>query len=268
MEKGELIGKGRTAEIYAWGSDRVLKLYFDWCLAEWAEYEATVQHAVHAAGIPSPKVDEIVHINGRRGIIMERVAGPTMLDVLEKQPWRLSELAGIQAELHAEVHNCHVTGLEKAGAKLWGMIARATSIPNSSKQWLMTRLVSLPDGDAVCHYDFHPMNVIMSPRGPVIIDWMAASAGNPLLDISRTWLVLTHAAWPFGFPYNIVITPMRRIFYAVYFRRYRQLRPVDMTLLEECRQVTVAARLGENIPAETDLLLALLRLPQGAANAA
>jgi len=268
MEKGELIGKGRTAEIYAWGNDRVLKLYYNWCLADWAQYEATVQQAVHAAGIPSPRVDEIIHIEGRHGVVMERITGPTMLEVLEKQPWRLSEFAGIQAELHAAVHNCHVTGLEKAGAKLWGMIARAPSIPGSSKQWLMARLVSLPDGDAVCHYDFHPMNVIMSLRGPVIIDWMAASAGNPLLDISRTWLVLTRAAWPFGFPYNIVITPMRRMFYAAYFQRYRRLRPVDLKQLEEWRQITIAARLGENIPSENDRLLALLRIPGGVKNGA
>lgn len=261
MEKGKLIGKGRSAEIYAWGSDRVLKLYFDWYPEGWAEYEAVAQRIVHEAGVPSPEVDGTVQVEGRHGVIMERIDGPTMLDELQKRPWRLSHLAGMLAELQAATHNCQAHGLEKARIKLWGEIAQASSIPHSAKEFLMSRLVGLPDGNAVCHYDFHPMNVIMSPRGPVIIDWGGACAGDPALDVARTWLLLIRAVWPFGFPYNILITPMRGLFYAAYFRRYQQLHSAYTIQLEEWRQVLIAARLGENIPEENDRLLSLLRIP-------
>jgi aminoglycoside phosphotransferase (APT) family kinase protein len=261
MEKGELIGKGRTAEIYACGNDRVLKLYFDWCPAEWAENEAVTQRAVHSAGLPSPRLDDIIHLENRHGVVMERIAGPTMLDVLERQPWRILELARLQAEIHARVHNTHLPELEMSRLRLWGAIARTDAIPITAKQAFMKTLVGLPDGDAVCHYDLHPMNIIMSPRGPVIIDWVSAGKGNPLLDVARTWLVLTQAAWPFPFPYNVVINPLRRLFFLEYFRHYRRLHPIDREQFSVWRQITIAARLVENIPAEQKKLLAFLKLP-------
>jgi len=33
--RGPLIAKGRTAEVYAWQGNKVLKLFFDWCPMEW-----------------------------------------------------------------------------------------------------------------------------------------------------------------------------------------------------------------------------------------
>jgi hypothetical protein len=262
MEKGELIGKGRTAEIYAWGNDRVLKLYFDWCPAEWAENEAVTQRAVHSAGLPSPRLDDIIHLENRHGVVMERITGPTMADVLGKQPWRILELARLQAGLHARLHSNTLPQLEASRLNLWGRIARVKAIPLLAKQALMKSLVDLPDGDAICHLDFHPMNIIMSPRGPVIIDWESAVKGNPLLDVARTWLLLTQAAWPFPFPYNVVINPLRRLFFLEYFRHYRQLHPIDRGQFSVWRQIIIAARLAEGIiPTEQKKLLALLKLP-------
>ncbi len=37
---GKPIALGRTAEVYAWQDNQVLKLYFDWCPPDWIEYEA------------------------------------------------------------------------------------------------------------------------------------------------------------------------------------------------------------------------------------
>jgi hypothetical protein len=96
MEKGQLIGKGKTAEIYSWGSDRVLKLYLEGRPIDQAECEVKIQQAVQALGIPTPAVDGI-HLGYRYGIIMERISGPTMLELVARQPWRIPELAHLMA---------------------------------------------------------------------------------------------------------------------------------------------------------------------------
>ena len=47
-----------------------------------------------------------------------------------------------------------------------------------------------PDGDAVLHLDLHPMNVVLSPDGPVVIDWTNAAAGPAGFDASITYVVM------------------------------------------------------------------------------
>lgn len=43
------------------------------------EYEARVARAIHAAGVASPAAGDIVEVDGRRGLIYERLEGPSML---------------------------------------------------------------------------------------------------------------------------------------------------------------------------------------------
>jgi hypothetical protein len=49
MEKGLLIGKGKTAEVYEWGPDRVLNLFLNNISNERAIYEARIGKAVNEA---------------------------------------------------------------------------------------------------------------------------------------------------------------------------------------------------------------------------
>jgi hypothetical protein len=71
--------QGRTAEIFLWDGDHVLKLYHDWCPSDWVENEARIACAIHDAGIPSPAAGKIVEVNGRRGLLYERINGISML---------------------------------------------------------------------------------------------------------------------------------------------------------------------------------------------
>jgi hypothetical protein len=75
MKKGPLIGTGRTAEIFAWGDDRVLKLFMEWCPHSWIESEERLSRVVYESGLPAPEVEGIIEVDGRKGIIFERVEG-------------------------------------------------------------------------------------------------------------------------------------------------------------------------------------------------
>src|ERR1044071_298473 len=73
------LAQGRTAEVYLWNDHQVLKLYREWCPPHWIEEEAQIARAVHAAGIPSPVAREIIEVNGRCGLVYERIEGISML---------------------------------------------------------------------------------------------------------------------------------------------------------------------------------------------
>ena len=54
---------------------------------------------------------------------------------------------------------------------------------------LLIRLEGLPTHDKLCHGDFCPSNVLLTPDGkPYIIDWAHATQGNASADVARTYL--------------------------------------------------------------------------------
>jgi aminoglycoside phosphotransferase (APT) family kinase protein len=55
-----------------------------------------------------------------------------------------------------------------------------------------------PAGDRLIHLDLHPMNVMMTPRGPVVIDWPNASRGDPSTDVALTWALMACGEIPGG----------------------------------------------------------------------
>ena len=100
---GAPIAQGRTAEIYAWGEGQVVKLFRDWVPAGQAAFEAQVAQAAQATGVPMPAVGEIVEVDGRFGLVYERVDGPTMDETLQRKPWKLGWIAKAQSSPWAAV---------------------------------------------------------------------------------------------------------------------------------------------------------------------
>jgi hypothetical protein len=87
---GLKISHGREAEVYAWDGDAVLKLYrpgFGGYVAE-----ASVLAALDGRGV-APALAGTVEIDGRHGLILERVDGSDMLALLQRAPWRMLGLA-------------------------------------------------------------------------------------------------------------------------------------------------------------------------------
>ena len=120
--------------------------------------EAEVMEHARAHGFPVPRVLEL----RADSLVLERVDGTTMLADLRRRPWRLAGNAQALAELHHGLH----------------------SIP-------------FEDG-RLLHLDFHPDNVLLSARGPVVIDWANARSGEPALDVAMTWVICATSGGAFG----------------------------------------------------------------------
>ena len=63
-----------------------------------------IARAVHAAGLHVPAVGEIVEVDGRLGLIYERVDGVSMAETAKAKPWTLFRFARLLAELQADMH--------------------------------------------------------------------------------------------------------------------------------------------------------------------
>jgi tRNA A-37 threonylcarbamoyl transferase component Bud32 len=125
-------------------------------------HEARVMEYVRARGYPVPAVDQVSD-DGLR-LVMQRIDGLNMVDALMKRPWAVRQYGRLLADLHHALHQL--------------------DIPS----WLPPSV--LGEGDRIVHMDLHPLNVIMSATGPVVIDWTNTRRGNPAADVALTWVLL------------------------------------------------------------------------------
>jgi uncharacterized protein (TIGR02172 family) len=258
--KGQLIGQGRTAEIFAWGDGQILKLLRDGFPDQVIEYEARIARIISATGLEAPAVGELVEVENRKGLIYQRVEGPSMLQILSAKPWQLFKLAGQFAALHAEMHQRQGPDLPGQKAQMTRAIQNAPVLPETTKQRLFTILDQMPDETAVCHGDYHPGNILMSPAGPIIIDWSNAVGGDPLADVARTSLILRSPILPPGInPFEqVLLSAFRRLFDYAYLRTYVRIRPYQSARLKAWIPLVAAARLNEKISEEENYLMGLI----------
>jgi len=244
----EPIARGRTADVYNWDEEYILKLFHDWFELEDIEYELRIARATSASGVKSPMVVKQVQVQGRNGLVYERVEGVSMLGMFQLQPWKVAHYGKLLAMLHTEMHE-RTAEVDIPGqqASLERKIRRAEALPLLVRTSLLNSLASMPSGDRVCHGDFHPANVLMEGKEATVIDWIDASRGNPLADVARTSIITLGAVSSSQVP-NPVLKIFVKVFHSAYLEQYFHLRPGGEDEYRRWLPILAGARLSENIP--------------------
>ena len=244
----KLLARGRTADVYEWDTEHVLKLFHNWFERENIEYEQGIARAVVASGVKAPIVGELIQFDGRNGLIYERVTGISMETMFLHKPWNLFTYARILAQLHAQMHEkVFDTTIPAQKKRLQNKLKYADALSDSMKNKLLDALDTLSEGNRVCHGDFHPANVLLSGKDATVIDWIDASRGNPLADVARTSAIALGAAESTQTS-NAVLKIVVKIFHSAYLKDYFLLRPGGEQEYRRWLPVVAGARLSENIP--------------------
>ncbi|MFC2094821.1 aminoglycoside phosphotransferase family protein [Candidatus Bipolaricaulota bacterium] len=261
------IGQGRSAEIFEWEAGRVLRLYHAGSSLGWVQRELRAFQGVNEADIPSPGVyptdsdDGLMQIEDRLGFVMDHIGGPTMLRKLTEQPWKLWPLARMSANLHAHMHGQCSQTLPSQRERFHRVIDHlAEQLTPDVIARLHHALDNLDDGNVICHGDFHPDNIILSDRGPIIIDWGPATSGAPAADIAWTVYLFKNGGYPPGMKrwQRIMVAVLRRLFLSAYLRAYFHLSSTSRRDVEDWEVVTAAIRLADGFPEERDRLRQVL----------
>ena len=162
-----MIAAGRDADIFEYGNGKVLRRSRD---GRSQVLEARAMAFGRSKGYPVPEVIEVS--DDGIDLVMERIAGPTMIEAASTQPWKLRAFGRELAELHESLH----------------LLA--------APDWMPT--APCGPGERFLHMDLHPLNIILSSKGPVVIDWTNAARGNPMVDVAATWVLLASASIPGG----------------------------------------------------------------------
>jgi aminoglycoside phosphotransferase (APT) family kinase protein len=244
----------RSSELLPWEHEQVLKLFGQGYPAPAIEAELRHARSAHSLGVPTPRAERIIEIDHqgrrRRGIVFQRVEGPTLLQLIVSRDAPVARLAQVFFELQRAIHGCPGAALPDVKQALAGKIRRARRVSEEKKKQALEELERLPGGLALCHGDYHPANVIMSAKGPIVVDWLDAGRGDATLDAARTLLLLRHAV-----P-GQVSREIREAFIASYAGCLGQAWAGRMELIERWRLPLAVARLAEPVDeSECDSLL-------------
>ena len=184
------------AEVYAIDDERVVKLD----RPEWngvSAFEADVITRVAEAGLPVARSHGVITIDGRCGVLLDRLVGRSLLQVvLETGQTDIDPMAERFAILQAMINTTAVEGLPDLVVRLKGEIEQS-GLPTPLRSELTGLLIHLDDGArGVCHYDFHPGNVIVTAADWIVVDWLGVASGPPVADLARTLLLGAQIADP------------------------------------------------------------------------
>ncbi|MGW7686935.1 phosphotransferase [Kribbella sp. NPDC054772] len=146
----EPFAAGRDADVYTIDDDWVLRRYRNGHLVR---DEAEYMRHVAKHGYPVPAVREV----DGPDMVLERLNGPTLADSAIAGDLTGTQLGEIHADLHRRLH--------------------AIPAPSGTP------------GRVVVHGDLHPLNVIATADGPVVIDWCNAHEGTAEFDVAMTAII-------------------------------------------------------------------------------
>lgn len=157
LDDAHLLTRGRTSDVYLLDDTHVVRHLRD--PQDSFRNLDLVKH-LNAHEFPTARY---VRADGP-DLVMERLDGVTLLQALDVQDVSITEGVRILLDLHDAL--------------------RAVPVPPPGVAPLV-----IGGGESIVHLDLHPANILMSSRGPQVIDWEVAGIGPAGLDLATTALV-------------------------------------------------------------------------------
>jgi aminoglycoside phosphotransferase (APT) family kinase protein len=212
-EGAEPFASGRDADVYAIDEAWVLRRYRD---GHPVRDEAEYMTWVAKYDYPVPAVRQV----DGPDMVIERLTGPTLADAAIAGDISPSDLGLIHAGLHRRLH----------------------AIPPPSGT----------AGNVVVHGDLHPYNVILTPAGPVVIDWRNAEEGAAEFDLAMTAIIFAQVALD---PAFASLTEMLREGLSTYLDNSLDVTPgLDAALAVRARNPTLSQEELDLLPAQAELI--------------
>ena len=187
MKLDTIIAERINKKIYRDG-DKVIKLFSkDYSKADVLN-EALNHVRVEETGLNVPELYEVTRIDGNWAIVSQFIEGENLADLIAANPKKYNEYMDMFVDLQLEIQSKTCTLLSRLKDKMNRKID-LTELDDTTKYDLHTRLDGMKKHNKLCHGDYTPSNIIITPDGtPYVLDWAHATQGNASADAARTYL--------------------------------------------------------------------------------
>jgi aminoglycoside phosphotransferase (APT) family kinase protein len=139
--------------------------------------------AARVADLPVPRLVRRAKTSLGEAVLLSWLPGIPLADAVAQSPESVRDLGHAMGAMQRRLHE--VTAPMDVPAV----------VTDPDHPFVAGRgIPGLPDGDALLHLDWHPLNILVDPASPAItgiVDWDNARRGHPLLDLARTSSILT-----------------------------------------------------------------------------
>ena len=185
----------RTDKVVTRDKNTVLKIFGPSYKVSAILNEAMNEARAAETGLPVAKVIEVLKLRDHWCIRREWVEGKTLADVMAADKKNLMKYLREFVAIQCEIFSKTSERMGNLADKLDKQIS-ASPLPKETRYDLHMKLQSFARGKALCHGDFNPTNVIITPEGEWrVIDWSHVRLGDPLADVARTYLLFWLAGY-------------------------------------------------------------------------
>lgn len=169
--------------------NRVIKTFDDEYTKADVLNEALNHARIEETGLKVPAILAVDQVDGRWAIIKEYIKGDTLETCMRMHPKLEEEYLTLFVQQQVLIHTKTAPLLNRHADRLSSKIA-ASELAATVRYHLCERVQDLVREKAVCHGDYNPSNVILTPGGEVyIIDWSHATQGSPAADVAQSYLL-------------------------------------------------------------------------------
>ncbi|QNO16559.1 phosphotransferase [Alkalicella caledoniensis] len=240
MVDGKVLGIGNTATVYKLSNEKVLKLFNKGYPKDAVEREFSNAKMIEKMGFLKPQAYEMIKVEGQMGIIYDMVQGYSLVEWVMRTG-NVEECASLMAKLHKEILDNSVDKVPDYKGLLKHDILRARNVDPVKLEKILQKLNALPEGDVLCHGDFHPGNIMISNGKPAILDFMNICRGVYLFDVARTVFLVEYTPVPNDIKDKEMLLKLKVALADSYLREMN----VSRNMIQDYLDVIDVARRGE-----------------------
>lgn len=174
------IATGNTAEVFDMEDGSVCKLFKQGYDNNAIQLEISNTQIINNTSLNTAKFIKQIKIEDRTGVVYSKIEGKSLLQEAEtcQTPEQMISLLQDLTTLQKQIHTNTTT--------------KGISYKDYLSFFKCKNIENLPEGNIICHGDFHPGNIIRTPDNKlVLIDFMNLCHGPKEYDIARTYVLLT-----------------------------------------------------------------------------